>query len=160
MNYQRPESRLVVAVSPQVAEALLPFLADERQILAATRQMEMINPRLRLALLNTVDDLKAAARMSRSSRRELAVVGNPAAEMTVESGESEEAKGTPPDPAGLPCGSLRTSEAGAALGISSRRVRQLLGTGELAGTKPGTQWIIPRESVARYFNLKELGSAA
>lgn len=155
MSYQRIESRLGIHVTPQVAEALVSFLPTESQILAATQQMQMTNPQLRLALVNTVNDLKAAARLSRTARKENAVVGNLAAEETAQSGESE-VKGIGPAGGSL----LRSESAAELLGISSRRVRQLCISKELEAEKPGTEWLISRESVDRYLTLKQIGTAA
>lgn len=159
MSSPRPEDRFVVAVSKRVAEVLVPFLPSDSRIFEATRQMEYVNPELRTALFNTVSELRAAARQSRTARRELTVVGNPAAAMTDGSEESE-VKGTPPDLDPVGNALLRSDQAGALIGISPRRVRQLCISKDLVGEKPGTEWIITRESVDRYITLKEVGKAA
>jgi hypothetical protein len=159
VNSPRPEDRFVVAVPKYVAEALVPFLPSDSRIFEATQQMAMVNPELRTALFNTVSELRAAARQSRAARRELAVVGNLAEEVRGVSEESE-TKGTPPNPDPAGVGLLRSDAAGALLGISSRRVRQLCEEGLLEAEKPGIEWIITRESVDQYRALKDIGRSA
>lgn len=158
MNSPRPEDRFVVAVPKHVAEALVPFLPSDSRIFEATQQMAMVNPELRTALFNTVSELRAAARQSRTARRELAVVGNTAEEMNVVQEESG-AGGENIDPAGPPT-PLRSDEAAWRVGISPRRVRQLCEDGVLVASKPGTEWQIPLESVEQYIALKELRKTA
>lgn len=159
MNSPRPEDRFVVAVPKQIAEALVPFLPTDSRIFEATQQMELVNPNLRRALLATVSELRAAARLSRAARKELAVVGNLAEEIPDGSEESE-MKGTPPNPD--PAGDvlLRSDAAGALLGLSARRVRQLCEEGLLDAERPGIEWIITRESVDQYRALKDIGRSA
>jgi excisionase family DNA binding protein len=45
---------------------------------------------------------------------------------------------------------LTTSEVAALLGVTPGRVKQLLGSGELAGEKLGNAWAISREAVESY----------
>ena len=45
---------------------------------------------------------------------------------------------------------ITAEEAGRILGVSSRRVRQLIGEGKLVARKKGNLWLVSKESVYEY----------
>lgn len=155
MPYRPPaKSSLVAPVSQRVAVVLTAWLADD-QVFRRTASMP---EDLRIEVLNTIDGIKAAALAHRQAF-ESAEVGNRTAAIDPEP-ESLEVEGAPPviDPAGVvlfPIGG-----AGALLGLSSRRVRQLCKSGELEAEKHGHIWMISRTAIDNYKALREARSAA
>lgn len=153
MSYRPPKkSALVAPVSQRVAVVLAAWLPDS-QVFQRTATMP---EDLRAEVLATVDGIKAAAL---AHKQAFAEVGNHPTAITPEPEESE-MKGTPPNPDPAGVGLLRSDAAGALLGISSRRVRQLCEEGLLEAEKPGIEWIITRESVDQYRALKDIGRSA
>ncbi|KZE22441.1 helix-turn-helix domain-containing protein [Brevibacterium casei] len=108
---------------------------------------------LRAEVLDTMDAIKAAALAHKQAFAEASAVGSRPAAITPEPEESE-MKGKPLDPAGL--GSLlRSDAAGALLGLSARRVRQLVSSGELEAEKVGSEWIITRTAIDDYLATRK-----
>ncbi|QPS33996.1 helix-turn-helix domain-containing protein [Brevibacterium casei] len=148
MSYHPPrKSALVAPVSQRVAVVLAAWLPDD-QVFRRTATMP---EDLRAEVLATIDAIKAAAL---AHKQAFAEVGNRPAAITPEAEESE-VKGTPPDldPAGV--GLLRSDAAGALLGLSARRVRQLVSSGELEAEKVGSEWIITRTAVDDYLATRK-----
>lgn len=153
MNYRPPrKSSLVAPVSQRVAVVLAAWLPDD----LVFRRTATMPEDLRLEVLTAVDTIKAAAL---AHKQAFAEVGNRATAITPMPEESD-VKGTPhdPDPAGAVL--LRSDQAGALIGITPRRVRQLCNSGELAGEKVGSEWIITRGAVDQYISLRHLRSKA
>lgn len=53
---------------------------------------------------------------------------------------------------------LHTTAAAGLLGVTPRRVRQLLGDGSLAGNQTAGRWLVPREAIDEYINRRELSA--
>lgn len=148
MSY-RPERRtgLVVPVSQQTAIVMLALLPDEAMIWRRTTQLP--EP-VREELLRTLDTMRAAARMHREARAE-----DGTAETSPSPGPALSEVGS------SPAGSFRAGEdsvsAGEAaemLGVSPRRIRQLLKLGLLTGHKLGHVWSVQRASVEQHLAMR------
>lgn len=148
MNYRPPrKSSLVAPVSQRVAVVLAAWLPDS-QVFQRTATMP---EDLRAEVLATVDGIKAAAL---AHKQAFAEVGNHPTAITPPL-ESLEMKGTPPNPDPAGVGLLRSDAAGALLGLSARRVRQLVSSGELEAEKVGSEWIITRTAVDDYLATRK-----
>lgn len=155
MSYRPPKRSLLGAhVSQRAAVVLSAWLPDD----VVFKRTATMPEDLRLEVLNTLDAIKAAAVMHKQAFAESAEVGNRPAAITPEQEEST-LKGMHVDPAGngvlLPIG-----EAGALLGLKSRRVRQLCKSGELEAVKPGGSWLISREAIDQYLAINQIRRTA
>lgn len=145
MSY-RPERRsgLVVPVSQRMAVVLLALLPDEATV---HRRIRNLPKPARDELLTVLDTMRAAARLHRVA------TGDGRPEACQDAGEG--ASVMRHLGASSVEGTMSAGAAAEALGVSARRVRQLLDSGALDGSKHGHVWLISAESVAAYIEMKD-----
>lgn len=106
-------------------------IASLLEIANVEDRLSNLPPPLRASTLETMDDIRGAARVWSESRK----AGRPAMEPTGPSATE-------------PLGAfLTTSQAAQALGVSERRVRQLADAATLVGRKLGRRWQLDAVSV-------------
>lgn len=152
MNYRPPRKSLLGAqVSQRVAVVLAAWLPDS-QVFQRTASMP---EDLRAEVLDTMDAIKAAATMHKQAFAEASVVGNRTVEVSTVQADSMVKEVPPYNSAGFRGDFLRSSEVAGLLGISSRRVLQLLDSGDLTGERPGAEWLITRTSVDNLLAIRK-----
>jgi excisionase family DNA binding protein len=127
-------------VSGPAALWLLRRAEDGGQAADAVRHFQSIGrPDIAANIAAAVDQLREAARLWEQRRDETASADGNAETATTEAAPESDLLG------GMP-----TAGAATLLGVTERRVRQLLDGGLLAGRKVGRQWLVDRDSIETY----------
>lgn len=147
MTYRPPRrSGLVAPVSPRSAKVLLVLLPSRERML---HRLRYVDEETRADFEQVIDTLRAAALEYDRALREGSVSGSMPAPVLDSVAESRKGAAVLSGMHAFPVG-----EAAELLGVSSRRVRQLLDLGRLEGQKCGSQWLITAESIRDYQKLK------
>lgn len=152
-SYRPPrKSGLVAPVSPRVAKVML-VLLPERVVWSRTRNLPAD---VRAEVLATWDTLRAAALTFDTITSDTGIEQDDGNECDAESVVGNR-------PAGVTHEGerpLTTGDAAGLLRVTPRRVRQLLVSGRLTGTRHGRSWTITEQAVNDYQQMMSIGEAS
>ena len=147
MTYAR-RPQLGAHIRGPAAVWLLRGIRDGAEADAVAHFQRVGRPDVAAVIADAMAQLREAARQWEAAVRAdgASVDGSAEAGSTEAGGGSSQLGGRPPGGSEV----VDTATAAGRLGVSERRVRQLLADGPLTGRKVGRQWLVERTSITEY----------